>query len=266
MINAIRKQNEAVRNLLESSKEFYKLSSKDSLGIPTRCLSIADYYGTYTDELNYKPHKIIIKVKFFEIIVVNKALYRLVRCLWDILWVSVLNQESSNRESSSVKTIKTIYLSNNYKSLKEEIEYYDGRDVKEGAKVVAGCEEGGVLKAFIKIRKSRRLGANLITGLDNLKAGNLIRTYKIILLDTIEILKDVKKLCTNKTQKERRMMLAMIKGLWNYDYINGLLLRHENTIWKRFGGETTLEIWWEGQASNYYILSWAIRNKVKKSI
>ena len=59
-------------------------------------------------------------------------------------------------------------------------------------------------------------------------------------------------------------MLAMIKGLWNYDYINGLLLRHENTIWKRFGGETTLEIWWEGQASNYYILSWAIRNKVKK--
>ena len=32
MINAIRKQNEAVRNLLESSREFYKLSSKDSLG------------------------------------------------------------------------------------------------------------------------------------------------------------------------------------------------------------------------------------------
>ena len=35
-------------------------------------------------------------------------------------------------------------------------------------------------------------------------------TYKIILLDTIEILKDVKKLCTNKTQKEKNDV-AMIK-------------------------------------------------------
>ena len=44
-------------------------------------------------------------------------------------------------------------------------------------------------------------------------------------MDAKDIVADIKRLCQNKTIEEKCQVLAMIKGLWNFDYINGLLLR-----------------------------------------
>ena len=72
-MNAAEKQIKAVANLIDCSKKFYKLSSKDRFGIPTRCIAVADYYGTYTHELNYQLGEVIEKT-YFIMGVVSKEL------------------------------------------------------------------------------------------------------------------------------------------------------------------------------------------------